>query len=222
VRFLRHRGGYRRDADRQSFAFFIIGAIVVIAVAFFIGLQVGRVLEKDGAERDRTAGKTPSQPSGTNTGARGAGGADIRKEMSAFSEDASKVPAVPAQPFPAASAGEELRQTERSATFPEALSRKEAAPQPLVAPGVKSGEPAAGDGTYALQAGAMKNRETAEAVRKRLAASGYKAKVVPGTDRNGGAIYRVRVGPFESREAAGKAMKAIRTQMKIDVILVKG
>ena len=44
MRFLRHKGGYRRETDRSSFAFFVVGAIVVIAVAFFIGLQVGRAL----------------------------------------------------------------------------------------------------------------------------------------------------------------------------------
>jgi cell division protein FtsN len=32
----------------------------------------------------------------------------------------------------------------------------------------------------------------------------------------------VRVGPYESREAAAKAMKAIKERMKIDVILLKG
>jgi cell division protein FtsN len=222
VRFPGHRGGYRRDAERQSFAFFIVGAIVVIAVTFFIGLQVGRVLEKDAAEKDRAAGGSPARVPGADNGARGAESADIRKELSAFSEDASRVPPVPAPPSPPASAGEDLRQTERSATFPETLSRKDAAPQPLVAAGGKTGEPGGGDGPYSLQAGAMRNRETADAVRRRLAAAGYKAKVAPGKDRTGGQVYRIRVGPFDSRDAARKAMNAIRTQMKLDVILVKG
>jgi cell division protein FtsN len=35
-------------------------------------------------------------------------------------------------------------------------------------------------------------------------------------------VYRVRVGPFGSRDEAMKAMKAIRAEMKIDVILLKG
>ena len=68
----------------------------------------------------------------------------------------------------------------------------------------------------------MKNRDTAEAVRRRLETAGYKAKVAHGTDRDGGEVYRVRVGPYESREAAAKAMKSIRDRMKIDVILLKG
>ena len=222
MRFLRHKGGYRRDGDRNSFAFFVVGAIVVIAVAFFIGLQVGRVLEKDGAEKDGATGRTASRATGADNDRRVGGPSDIRKEMSAFSEEASRVPAVPAQPVPAPTAGEELRQTERSATFPEALSRKDPAPQLLVPTGAKPAGPGAGDGRYNLQAGAMKNRETAEAVRRRLTTAGYKAKVAQGKDRNGQDVYRVRIGPYETREAATKAMKTIRDRMKIDIILLKG
>ena len=222
MRFLRHKGGYRREADRNSFAFFIVGAIVVIAVAFFIGLQVGRVLEKDAAGKVGATGKTASRTTGGDNGPRDGGPTDIRKEISAFSEEASRVPAVPAQPAPPPTAGEELRQTERSATFPESLSRKDPAPQPLVATPSKSAGSGTGEGRYNLQAGAMRNRETAEAVRNRLATAGYKAKVAQGKDRNGEDVYRVRVGPYETREAATKAMKTIRDRMKIDIILLKG
>ena len=84
------------------------------------------------------------------------------------------------------------------------------------------GEQGAPAGRFTLQAGAMKNRETAEAVRRRLEVAGYPAKIAHGTDRNGGEVYRVRVGPYESREAAARAMKAIKERMKIDVILLKG
>jgi len=73
-----------------------------------------------------------------------------------------------------------------------------------------------------LQAGAMKTREHADAVRRRLDRSGFKAKVVRATTRTLGEVYRVRVGPFGSRDEAMKAMKAIRAEMKIDVILLKG
>jgi cell division protein FtsN len=218
VRILRHKGGYRRDADRQSFAFFVVGAIVVIAVAFFIGLQVGRVLEKPPAGKGREAARGAPGDNGPGAGV----SSEIRKELSAYSEDASRVPAVPAPPAPVPTAGEELRQTERSATFPESLSRKDPSPQPLVPAKGKPSESGGGDGSYTLQAGAMKNRETAEAVRRRLETAGYRAKIAKGTDRNGDGIYRVRIGPYESREAAGKAMKAIKDRMKIDVILLKG
>jgi len=46
--------------------------------------------------------------------------------------------------------------------------------------------------------------------------------VIQATTRTLGGVYRVRVGPFGSRDEAMKAMKAIRAEMKIDVILLKG
>jgi cell division septation protein DedD len=59
-------------------------------------------------------------------------------------------------------------------------------------------------------------------LRKRLERGGYKAKVIHATTPKHGEVYRVRVGPFGSRDEAMKAMKAIRAEMKIDVILLKG
>jgi len=46
--------------------------------------------------------------------------------------------------------------------------------------------------------------------------------VIRVTTRTLGVVYRVRVGPFGSRDEAMKAMKTIQTDMKIDVILLKG
>jgi DedD protein len=91
-----------------------------------------------------------------------------------------------------------------------AMKEKAKAPAPSV------------EGKYMLQAGAMKSRETADALRKRLDRGGYKAKVIRVATQPLGEVYRVRVGPFGSRDEAMKAMKAIRAEMKIDVILVKG
>jgi cell division protein FtsN len=218
VRSLRHKLGFRRgDPERHSFAFFIVGTIVVIAVAFFLGFQLGRYVEK----KD-TAGKiAPQGPAGEN-GARTSASAEIRKEMSAFSEEAVRIPAVAPPAAIPPTAGEDLKKTESEATFPEALSRKDPSPEPMgkkkakapvVAPSVEA--------KFMLQAGAMKTRETADALRKRLDRRGYKTMVVHATSRTHGEVYRVRVGPFGSRDEAMKAMKSIRAEMKIDVIMLK-
>jgi len=46
VRTARYKARYRRgEPDRYYNAFFIFGALVVVAAIFFIGLQVGRVVE---------------------------------------------------------------------------------------------------------------------------------------------------------------------------------
>lgn len=224
MRSLRHKLGFRRgDPDRHSFAFFVVGTLVVIAVAFFLGFQLGRYVEKSAVKE--AAGKIVSPVPAAENGTRIATSADIRKDISAFSEEASKIPGVapPAAKLP--TAGDDLKKTESEATFPESLSRKDSSPEPMAkkkevekakvpAPSVEE--------KFMLQAGAMKSRESADSLRKRLDRSGYKAKVIHVKTQTLGGVYRVRVGPFSSREEAMKAMKTIRAEMKVDVILLKG
>jgi cell division septation protein DedD len=222
VRSLRHKLGFRRgDPERHSFAFFVVGTLVVIAVAFFLGFQLGRYVEK-GAGKE-TAREIASRGAAGENGARISTSAEIRKDMSAFSEEAVNIPAVAPPAAIPPTAGDDLKKTESEATYPVALSRKDFSPEPMgkrkakapvVAPSV--------DAKLMLQAGAMKTRETADALRKRLERRGYKAVVIHATTRAHGEVYRVRVGPFGSRDAAMKAMKSIRAEMKIDVILLKG
>jgi len=222
VRSLRHKLRYRRgDPDRHSFAFFVVGTLVVIAVAFFLGFQLGRYVEKGSGEQAGAGNATGTHEA--ENGASVSTSAEIRKDMSAFSEEASKIPAVPPPAAKLPTAGDDLKRTESEATFPESLSRKDPSPEPMKKKKekVKVATPS-GKAKFMLQAGAMKTRETADELRKRLGRVGYNAKVIHATTRKHGEVYRVRVGPFGSRDEAVKAMKAIRADMKIDVILLKG
>jgi cell division septation protein DedD len=226
VRSLRHTLRYRRgDPDRHSFAFFVIGTLVVIAIAFFLGFQLGRYVEKSAAKE--TAGKIGSKGPAAENGVRVTTSSEIRKDMSAFSEEAVKIPGVAPPAAIPPTAREDLKKTEAEATFPESLSRKDPSPEPMGKTKEKAKEkgkvaPQPVEGKFMLQAGAMKSRESADALRKRLEKSGYKARVFHATSRTLGEVYRVRVGPFASRDEAMKAMKSIKTDMKIDVILLKG
>ena len=220
MRTLRHKLGFRRgDPERHSFTFFVLGTLVVIAVAFFLGFQLGRYVEKSAWKE--VAEKTGLRGTSGDNASRIAASAEIRKDLSAFSAEAVNVPAVAPPAAAPPTAGDELKKTESEATFPEALSRKDPSPTPMGKKAAKA-DAASGEAGFHLQAGAMKSLETAEAVRKRLDRAGYKARVVRTTTRKHSEIYRVRVGPFGSRGEAMKAMKAIRARMKIDVILVKG
>ena len=222
MKTVRFRGGYRRgDPDRHSSAFFVVGALVVIAVAFFIGLQVGRVVEKNAA-KGRLAGSASGSPA-TENGAVGTSAADIRRDLSAYSEEAVRIPVVTPPAVAPPNAGEELRKTEEDATFPESLTRKDPSPQPLVKPKAKAETAAAPPkGKYLLQAGAMKSRDAAEGLRGRLERAGYRTRVLRAVTKGSGELYRVRVGPFGTRDEAKKAMKAIKSDLKIDVILLQG
>lgn len=225
MRSLRHKLRYRRgDPEGHSFAFFVLGSLVVIAVALFLGFQLGRYVEKGSAKE--AAGKIAPRGPAAENGARIATSAQIRKDMSAFSEEALKIPAVAPPAVIPPTAGEDLKKTESEATFPESLSRKDPSPEPMgknrkTKEKTTAGAPSAG-AKFMLQAGAMKTRDPADALRKRLDRRGYKSKVIHAKTRTRGEVYRVRVGPFGSRDEAMKVMKAIRTEMKIDVILLKG
>ena len=236
MRASRHRLWYRHgDPERRSYAFFVVGALVVIAVAMFLGFQLGRYAEKS-AGKDAEGRNAPGTGSGDND-SRIAASAEIRKDLSAFSEEAVRVPAVPPPVVAPLNAGDDLRKTESEATYPETLSRKDPSPQPMARkadPGARKPETTArkkekapvavpsGRGKFLLQAGAMKTRDTAEAVRRRLDRGGFKANIIRAATRGHGEVYRVRIGPFDSREEAMKAMKAIRDRMKLDVILLQG
>jgi hypothetical protein len=153
VRSLRHKLGFRRgDPERHSFAFFVVGILVVIAVAFFLGIQLGRYVEK-GAGREAAGKMSARVPAGEN-GARISTSAEIRKEMSEFSEEAVRIPAVAPPEAKPPTARDDLKKTESEATFPEALSRKDPSPEPM---GRKKGKaPAASpprEGKFMLQAG---------------------------------------------------------------------
>jgi cell division septation protein DedD len=222
VKTVRFRGGYRKgDPDRHSYAFFVVGALVVIAIAFFIGLQVGRVVEKNAA-KERAIGRAPGQPAALENGARRTTAADISREMSAYSEEAVRIPVVTPPAVTPPNAGEELRKTEENATFPESLTRKDPSPQPLVKPNAKKEAAAQAKGKFLLQAAALKSRDAAEGLRKRLERGGYNAKVLRAVTKSSGEVFRVRIGPYETREEAKKAMRAIKSDMKIDVILLRG
>lgn len=212
MKTVRYKARYRRvDLDRYHNAFFVLGALVVVAVIFFIGFQVGRVVEK-GAMKEKEARKADARTK-----------EDIRKQMSSYSDEAVRIPVVtpspPPPPPPPPDADEELKKTEETATFTKSLVQKDPAPQPLVKP--KPAGESGGKKRFILQAAAMKTRDAAESLKGRLEREGYKARVilVPGKGK-GKDLYKVRVGPHGSKEEALKAMRNIRTALKIDVILL--
>ena len=201
------KGQRRGDGERNPFAFFAVGAVVVLAAVFVIGLQVGRVVEKGAA--------VPDAPDGKNAG-------DIRKDLGSFSEEAQKVPVVPP---PIASS--DVNEVEKKLTFRETLASKEATTVPLVRPAQKGGAAPQGAGAaegrkFIVQAGAFRDKGAAETRRKRLEKAGYAVRIVKAARKNRESVFRVLVGPYSDGEAARKAVRRIRGEMKIDATLMKG
>lgn len=217
MRYLYNKKGVRGgDGERGQFAFFVIGAIVVITVVFVIGLQIGRVIEKGSWKPEGPSGKVVVGESPRDNGA-----IDIRKTLGAYSEDAAKIRAVPPP-----SAKEQAGETEKGLTFRETLAKKDSVPVPLErpVPGA-SGTPSpanlrtGGGGRFVLQAGAFRRKPTAEATLGRLVRAGYPAAVSESAGKDGNPLYRVVVGPYAAKGDAVKAAKRIKDDMKINAFV---
>lgn len=80
-------------------------------------------------------------------------------------------------------------------------------PSPAAAPPSSS--------AFWVQALSASSSKEAKARRDRLAAHGYSASVVPGEGPNGSHVYRVRVGPYKTREEADRAAAKLRANEKL-------
>jgi cell division protein FtsN len=219
VRYLynKRRNFHRTQGERSQFAFFVVGAVVLLAVVFVIGLQVGRVVEKN-AERRRNEAEKTAGPIEVGKES----DSEIRKDIGAFSEEAGKIP-----PVTPPSADSRLTETEKSLTFRETLSKKESSPVLLVkpAPGKKGSEPGAshpgGAGKLMVQVAAFRDRKAAETFRKRLEKDGWKAAVVQRAAGKSGNYHKVLVGPYPDRDAANRAIRKLKTEWKMNAFLVQ-
>ena len=207
------RGFRSGDGERFPFAFFVVGAVVLLAVAFVLGLQVGRIVEKHAEQRRQEASKFGGPiVIGKETESQ------IGKDLEVFSEEAGKVdPVVPP------SADEHLNKTEKSLTFRETLAKKE--PEPILldkaTPATKTPEqPAASrpppTGTFMVQVAAFRKRETAEGLRKRLRKDGFQAVV-----EHRGGYHKVLVGPYPDKDAANRTIRKLKAEWKVDPFLVR-
>lgn len=200
------------EGERFQFAFFVVGVVVLLAVAFVLGLQVGRIVEKNAAERRKEANKfggpieIGEEP-----------GSGIRKDLGAFSEEAAKVPPV-TPPSPDA----HLSETEKSLTFRETLAKKEPEPILLVKPAPEQNaqkKPAARPepaGELMVQVAAFRDRGAAGNFRNRLQKDGFNAVIV-----QKGGYHKVIVGPYPDKDAANRAIGKLKSDWKVKPFLVR-
>ena len=103
------------------------------------------------------------------------------------------------------------------AAAPASAPIQAAAPAPS-AVGSSGASGASGEG-YVLQAGAFRTVEDAEAMRGRLALLGFEARVI-GSEVNGFAVQRVRIGPFARMDDMTRARTKL-TESGIEVSVVR-
>jgi DedD protein len=78
-----------------------------------------------------------------------------------------------------------------------------------------SAEPARAAGQVVIQVFSSPEKEQAERIRDRLVGGGHKAYLSP-VEVSGRTMYRVRIGPFASRDKAQKAAEQVRKGFKLD------
>ena len=95
-------------------------------------------------------------------------------------------------------------------------------PRPTSRPAAKPTHPPspaaaapASSSAFWVQALSASSSKEAKTRRDRLAAHGYSASVVPGEGPNGTRVYRVRVGPYKTREDADRAAAKLKANEKL-------
>jgi cell division protein FtsN len=162
----------------------LIGLALALAVALyitkapvpFVNKVPQRTAEQDNAESERNRNWDPNAPLAGKGGAKAASGPAAA---------ASAAPAMPAPAGVAASAAAPGAKQQPAAARTAAPSTG-AAPEAFV---------------YFVQVGAFTRSEEAEQQRAKLALLGYTAKITE-REQSGRTIYRVRLGPYETRDEA--------------------
>ncbi len=189
----------------------IVGLLVGLAVALGVALYITKVpipfvnkvpqrtAEQDAAEAERNRNWDPNAPL-AGKGARSASGV------------VAAPPAVTAPPPATTSASAAVAAASAAATLPPVATAQPKPVAPKADAPASTPAPAAAAGAdayvYFVQAGAFTRPEEAEAQKAKLAIQGFTAKVME-REQNGRTVYRVRLGPNDTREAAEDLQRKI-------------
>lgn len=178
-------GFHEIQLNGKQLVFLFMAATVVSVVIFLCGVLVGR-----GVRAERAALTDGAAPA-----------ADIAPDAASPPVDApsSADPTNAVAPPTTTDDLSYFNRLERQNAPPEELKPAEAAPPEAPAPEAGAAQPARQG--YAVQLAALNSRTEADAMASRLASKGYAAYVL--TPANGTpAVYRVRVGTFDTRREA--------------------
>lgn len=189
----------------------IVGLLVGLAVALGVALYITKVpipfvnkvpqrtAEQDAAEAERNKNWDPNAPL-AGKGARSASG--VVNAPAPTAPPPSTTPATPAASASATAA------VPAPVTTAKPVPAKAEAPAPAAASTPAPAAPAADAYVYFVQAGAFTRPEEAETQKAKLAIQGFTAKVME-REQNGRTVFRVRLGPNDSREAAEDLQRKI-------------
>jgi cell division septation protein DedD len=185
---------------------FLFMAVTVIAVGIFLmGLLVGRgVLATRGpagAEAAAARESEPPPPPASTTGASSTSPSTAGEKLSYAERLGSAEPAkeqLKAEPTPTPP---DTPPTPRGETARPAPAPPAAKAAPATAPAATSASTEPAGAGFAIQVAALREREEADVIVKRLVGKGYSAYVVAPA-KGAPSVFRVRVGKFKDRREA--------------------
>lgn len=194
--------------SKQALSLFV-GLLAALALAYFFGLMTG-LSGNNAAEPVAAASPTPAPEEAPaaagGTGERGAFPIPVTAAVPP-AEAAASAPA----PAPAPSRVQVFEDGEGGAPVRPTF-RAPAAAASTVPRG-------ASNGSFRVQVISVSSRAEAEAEAKKLSRAGFSARVEPGSGSKG-PIFRVRVGPFATREEAVRAKERLAAEGRRDTWIV--
>ena len=209
------QGGQKGGPKQGQKGGFVLGLIVGLLIGLSISLGVAlyinktpipfmnkvpqRTAEQDAAEAERNKNWDPNAPLAGKAAARSASGV--------VNAPASMAP-------PPAGTGASAAVAAASAAAvatlppPKPAAKADAPATSAPAPAPVAAATGADGYVYFVQAGAFTRPEEAEAQKAKLAIQGFTAKVME-REQNGRTVYRVRLGPNDTREAAEDLQRKI-------------
>ncbi len=199
---VRSRERFELSLDGRQVASIVVGALVILGVVFVLGLNVGKQIGMRQAESAVAPGDLEALD-------RAPAPAPAAKEPLTFHDRLTKD--TPAPPPPAPSAAPPPTSTPPpppAAAAPQAQKAEPATPAPASKPvePAPAAEPPA-DRPWTVQLAAAQDRAEAERTAARFAALNPRIEQaeVPGKGR----FWRVRVGAFETRQAAERYLRDV-------------
>ena len=228
--------------NRQVIVAFVI-LLVCLLSAFFSGVWIGRGSAARAAEEQVVRNTPPAPPKeGKNLeeleffDSRNKDNPKDREETPASqtaadttlledfggSEPAPETTVPPAGDEPAAQPDSQARhadETAAEAAEPDAsetpAERRRKRREQAAQKAAHAAEPAIPKGSVVIQVFSSADQSQADRIKNRLAGGGYQAYLSP-VEVGGHTMYRVRLGPFKSRDEAQKTAEKVRKGYKLD------
>lgn len=189
--------------------FIILGIIVLGAVIFFIGVQVGKK-QADLMVKTMTAQKAEETvsapvPVPATEESSGTAGSEATQSTASPVQSLAQPETRPAEK----PAGETAAKTSQPTASPPARSTEQpAAATSRTSPGTRTTVPATG-GNFFIQVGAFNDRPSARLEAEKYKKQGYNAVVQEPFARDRKPLYRVWLGGYRTREEAQKALSEL-------------